>query len=370
MRRVARQVGDAAERSKDLVSLWSEVTDALCAVVPGVWDTCWYTVDPASLLVTSHFRRGRADVPAELLEELMIHEHYGDDVNRIADLCRTASGMGGIHEATGGDVRASTRWRRSLAVGSDQELRVSLRTGPDETWGALSLYREAVRPPFDADARAVLRRIAPVVAHAVRRMLLPSAPEAGAAGTANRAADEGGPGLVLLDRDFTVRSASPGIEHRLRRFPGHDPGGAGLPAAVVAVAAATLRAVDRGEDAVRAPYARVVAADGGRFALYGTHVPGSGKADGIADGNADGVAVIIEQASPGRMLPLLLSAYELTDRERDVVRLILRGRSTAQIAAGLSVTPHTVQQHLKSVFAKTGVRSRRDLVGILLSEPY
>ncbi|MCQ4207668.1 helix-turn-helix transcriptional regulator [Streptomyces longispororuber] len=364
MRWVARQVGDAAERSKDLVSLWSEVTDALCAVVPDVWDTCWYTVDPASLLVTSHFRRGRADVPEELLEELMIHEHYGDDVNRIADLCRTATGMGGIHEATGGDVRASTRWRRSLEVGSDQELRVSLRTGPDETWGALSLYREAGRPPFDADAHAVLRRIAPVVAHAVRRMLLPSAPGAGsgAARAVNHGPDEGGPGLVLLDRDFTVRSASPGTERRLRRLPGHDHGAAGLPVAVVAVAAATLRAVDRGGYAARAPFARVVAADGGRLALYGTHVPGPGSGDGIA--------VIIEQASPGRMLPLLLSAYELTDRERDVVRLILRGRSTAQIATGLSVTPHTVQQHLKSVFAKTGVRSRRDLVGILLSEPY
>src|SRR3954452_21991528 len=103
MRSIAQQVGDAAERSEDIVSLWSAVTDALCTVIPEVWDMCWYTVDPTSLLVTNHYRQGRAEVPEELLTELMIHEHYADDVNRIADLGRSASGMRGIHEATGGD---------------------------------------------------------------------------------------------------------------------------------------------------------------------------------------------------------------------------------------------------------------------------
>ncbi|GGJ61445.1 helix-turn-helix transcriptional regulator [Streptomyces brasiliensis] len=360
MRRIAEEVGDAAVRSKDIVSLWSVVTDVLCAVIPEVWDTCWYSVDPASLLVTSHYRQGRAQVPAKLLEELIIHEHYADDVNRIADLGRSASGMSGIHEATGGDPGVSSRRRRGLEVGSDQELRVTLRTGAKETWGALSLYREEGRPPFDADTHALLRTIAPVVAQGMRHMLLQDTGDgdAGNGGESSIAAEDT-PGLVILDRAFAVRSTSPGTERWLRRLPDNDPDAGRLPTAVLSVAAAALRAADRNEAMAQAPLARVTSPDGGRLALYGTHVPGQGI--------GEGVAVIIEHASPGRMLPLLMSAYALTDRERDVVRLILRGRSTAQIAACLFVTPHTVQQHLKSVFAKTGVRSRRDLVGIFLS---
>jgi DNA-binding CsgD family transcriptional regulator len=58
-----------------------------------------------------------------------------------------------------------------------------------------------------------------------------------------------------------------------------------------------------------------------------------------------------------------MSAYGLTEREQDVTRLVLQGNSTAEIAAHLRVSAQTVQQHLKNIFDKTGVRSRRDLVG-------
>ncbi|HVL97819.1 MAG TPA: helix-turn-helix transcriptional regulator [Egibacteraceae bacterium] len=71
------------------------------------------------------------------------------------------------------------------------------------------------------------------------------------------------------------------------------------------------------------------------------------------------------------MAPLRMYVYGLTEREQDVTRLVLQGASTADIARHLFVSPHTVQQHLKAVFDKTGVRSRfsRAGAGILAARP-
>lgn len=81
----------------------------------------------------------------------------------------------------------------------------------------------------------------------------------------------------------------------------------------------------------------------------------------------DHIVVVLEPAEPQSTLGVLLAAYGLTARELQLARLVLRGDSTKTIAGALRISTHTVQDHLKSVFDKVGVRSRRDLVGRLLA---
>jgi hypothetical protein len=88
-----------------VVSFWREATEVLARSVPHYWAPCWFTLDPASLLVTSHFDEG---IP-ELTPEWLIHEYYEDDVNKLADVARSERGLSTLHKATGGDPSGSPR---------------------------------------------------------------------------------------------------------------------------------------------------------------------------------------------------------------------------------------------------------------------
>ena len=114
--RALDRIAELAGGCSDLVTFWRESSEALARAVPYYWTPCWYTLDPASLLMTSHFNPAMPELPREWMEL----EYYEDDVHDIAKVARSEAGISTLHEATGGDPSSSPRWQANIEMGGDQ----------------------------------------------------------------------------------------------------------------------------------------------------------------------------------------------------------------------------------------------------------
>jgi ATP/maltotriose-dependent transcriptional regulator MalT len=60
------------------------------------------------------------------------------------------------------------------------------------------------------------------------------------------------------------------------------------------------------------------------------------------------------------------SSLELTDRERDVAVLVAKGYSNPEVASELYVSRKAIEYHLRNIYGKLGIASRRELRGLAL----
>ena len=196
-------------------------------------------------------------------------------------------------------------------------------------------------PPFNAGDVDQLAGIAGLVGAALARSLFRPAPLPDPAVGAAQA-------VLIVDGADHVTHLTASAETAVKELGGWEHGS--LPASVLALVASTRTR--------REPAATLVHTPAGRW-LSLRAAPLSGPA-----GHSDTVVTI--DATPRTALSrLALAAHNLTAREEDVALLVLQGASTQSIAAALHLSPHTVQDHLKKIFGKVGVTSRRDLTARL-----
>jgi DNA-binding CsgD family transcriptional regulator len=77
---------------------------------------------------------------------------------------------------------------------------------------------------------------------------------------------------------------------------------------------------------------------------------------------ADTIAVTIEQTEPLERAAVYGRTLGLTHRESEVLRHLIAGEDTRGVARRMGVSEHTVNDHLKSMFSKSGTNSRRLLI--------
>jgi|tagenome__1003787_1003787.scaffolds.fasta_scaffold20884176_2 DNA-binding CsgD family transcriptional regulator len=328
-----------AARGLDAHTLRVEAMERIRRVVD-VDGYCFVSVDPRTLAQTSVATWGVDRRGAPLIYR---NEYEQPDVAKHADLATSRHPVRVLSQATKGRPERSARYRELLAPwGIPHELRAAVRER-GTTWGFIHLYRGDGRRDFDADEAAVVERatraIAPVLrAAVVGRAQVPAAQA---------------PALVILDGLNGIAEATGGGHAWLDalRDPA-DPEQA-VPEVLVTLSTWARAIACHGSDDV----ARAVM-PGRDGAWYSLHAAATG---------AERVAVIVQPARGAELVPLLLSRHGLTRAEQEVTELVLQGRSTKEIAGDLVISPHTVQDRLKAVFEKVGVRSRRELVAQLNS---
>jgi DNA-binding CsgD family transcriptional regulator len=309
---------------------------------------CVLTIDPATLLPTGEVVENGLP-PAATLRMAEI-EIRGQDVNAFRVLARAPRHAATLSQATNGDLDRSLRHREVRRPhGLGDELRAAL-VDDATTWGALTLMRGADQPDFAPGDADIVASLTEHLAEGLRRGLLTSALQA-------RPADgEDSVGFLVLAPDNSILQANAAARSWLAELRGPTPSSDVPPASVGAVAS-RARDIARAPDTGAIARVRVRTASGRWLLVRGSTV-----------GENEEAVVTVEPAHAHQLAPLIADAYELTTRERAVTQLVAQGLATSAIAERLSLSPWTVQDHLKAIFEKVGVGSRGELIAQVFFE--
>jgi len=343
----------------DSVALRRAAMRRLHQVVP--FDAyCCGTIDPDTLLITSEASEG---IPKFLFAPVAENEYLIEDVNKFSELALSGRKVGILSQGMHTTPKHSDRYALFVRSGFPHELRVAF-VADGNCWGGVTLLRNPSSPDFtNVDAR-FLGRLSTHLAEGFQMALVVE--------QSNEATHDAGPGLIVLNESGGVEALTPAAQMWLADLvePGFRAPEGWLPAPIHEVAMrarAIARTLSDGSDGGPAgqtqAHLRVRTQSGQWLVLHGSHMIGKSVGAGQT-------AVILERAHSSQIAQLMMLAYDLTTREREVLQLVLKGLDTKGMAVTLHVSANTVQDHFKSIFDKVGVRSRGELVARVLGDHY
>ena len=341
------QLEELAASGLDVASFQAEALRRLRALI--TIDAAFFaTVDPETLLFTGV----SSEEPLLEAASLFLENEFGhDDVNKFASLAHADDPVASLDRATRGDRSESARFRDVMApLGLGDELRVALLSR-GRCWGVLCLHRAAAAAGFGSDEIALVRTVAPILADGIRRGI--------AVGAASRddLASPDGAGVVVLGRDLSIVSINAPAERWLHEIAGEWPSNFDVPVPIIATAARVIAPDVDGP--VDSAVARLPSKRGGWITVQASHLRGR---------DGEQVVVLLQPATTQEVSSMVLAAHGLTAAQHRVAALVLQGRSTAEIVATLQISTNTLQEHLRAVFDRFGVGSRRELVAALMAQ--
>ncbi|GAA1478293.1 LuxR C-terminal-related transcriptional regulator [Nocardioides aestuarii] len=353
LERVRRDVEVVAHAGLDLDTFLAEAVESVGRATPWV-AACLATHDPSTHLLTSARKYGHLRDVNSHDHEFGLREYGAVEPTAFTELAVAEVPARGVH-LTHGDVARSARMNEFMVprFGFGDEARLAFRAG-SQAWGAMALFRGPDDPTFSAEEVAFLSTLSGWFARGVRTGMLSRLAQAAPVVPAT------GPAVLIVDAHDEVVQTSVGAEARLADLVAGE--ASGDPLAPISALVGAARRYARGE-VDTPPRSRVRATSGMWLVLNASPLSAVGDRDGD-------VVVTIEEARPPEIVALVVAAFGLTQRERDVTQLVLQGVDTKEIAGTLHVSTYTVQDHLKSVFDKADVRSRRELISRIYFDQY
>jgi DNA-binding CsgD family transcriptional regulator len=274
-------------------------------------------------------------------------EYSGADFAAKQDVARRPRLASSLGEETGGDLARSPRWDEVLRpVGIGDLAAVACRDASG-CWGWIEAYRDASERPFSDDDLDLLAAAGRSMAVVLRRSVIDVRREG------PDSSDP--PGVLVLDRDLRPVSRTKAASRWIAALPLADLFAMwGMLPAVIYPAATLARSGDLGH-----AHALLPVNDGRWISIEAAPL------DGDRDGD---IAVTIRAAAPSETFAVTCKAYGLTARETAVVAALVAGVDTREVARTLHISDWTVQDHLKSVFAKLDVHSRREALARLAGD--
>jgi len=306
----------------------------------------WLLTDP----VTAVGAAPLAQVPCMTELPALIKAKYATTVNRWTALQGQVPPAGLLSVAAAADLARSRMWREVMSRYGIGDVASVVFADQYGCWGFLDLWRDDGRGPFGAEDAGFLAGLAAPLASALRRCQARTFVE-----PATPSRHDTGPVVLTLGDDLRITSRTAASQAWLDVLLPPGPDEQAVPASVYNVAAQLL-AAEQGVDHHPA-YARTHLAGGFWLTLRAARLSSGQKRPTYAGGGA-AIVVSIEETSAADRLDLFSRAFGLTAREHELLSLLATGSDTRAMARQMSLSELTVQDHLKSIFTKTGARDR------------
>ncbi|QDQ00525.1 helix-turn-helix transcriptional regulator [Lysinibacillus fusiformis] len=282
--------------------------------------------------------------------KIMSLEYESTDVNKYEFLVTSGQLIGRLSDADNNHLSQSLRFIEVLQPnGFSDEIRAALMF-QGQCYGFLTLFKKAnnVMPLFQDAELAQVKILLPVMGEALKEYhhfiieeRIPS--------------EEGEKGILIFDKGLTVISINAKASYLLSLLRNNE----GLsqyqiPKPIQAICAKLLADKLNAHTSLLVPIK-----DTGYIAIRASFV--------MTSSNEQQLAIFLSEASSKEMLAFLITAYNLTLREKEVVFEIIKGIPTKEIAQNLAISNYTVQDHLKMIFQKVDVSNRNELVWKIFS---